>query len=342
MNYRQNFPKFFVSLHEGLVRRRRDARRTTSAYDWLPKRDERLRRAGGRSSACTRARSTASSARASTRSPRCPNKAKVGAALSKLKYLVVIDPLATETSRVLEELRRVQRRRPGEDPDRGLPPAVHLLRRGGRLAHQHRAAGCSGTGRRAEPPGEAKTDVEIIGGLFHAAARRCTSKEGGSLPGSDPQARPGRYAQPDAPVAGGAARGDQRQGAGRRRRPEGPDQGPRPRRASSWPASPSCSDDGSTACGCWIYAGGWTQAGNLMARRDTADPTGLGNTLSWAWSLAGQPAHPLQPRLGRPGRQALGPEARWHLLERQGLGGRRRPGHRGRRRARSRAWARSS
>src|SRR5690606_12609364 len=43
-------------------------------------------------------------------------------------------------------------------------------------------------------------------------------------------------------------------------------------------------DDGTTACGCWIYAGAWTEAGNQMARRDNSDPTGIGQTLNWAWS----------------------------------------------------------
>src|SRR5690606_32556912 len=42
--------------------------------------------------------------------------------------------------------------------------------------------------------------------------------------------------------------------------------------------------DGTTACGCWIYAGAWTEAGNQMARRDNSDPTGIGQTLDWAWS----------------------------------------------------------
>jgi formate dehydrogenase major subunit len=42
--------------------------------------------------------------------------------------------------------------------------------------------------------------------------------------------------------------------------------------------------DGTTACGCWIFCGSWTQAGNQMARRDASDPTGLGATSGWAWS----------------------------------------------------------
>src|SRR5690606_2587275 len=43
-------------------------------------------------------------------------------------------------------------------------------------------------------------------------------------------------------------------------------------------------DDGTTISGCWIYAGAWTQQGNQMARRDNSDPTGIGQTLNWAWA----------------------------------------------------------
>ena len=33
-------------------------------------------------------------------------------------------------------------------------------------------------------------------------------------------------------------------------------------------------DDGTTSCGCWIFAGSWTPEGNQMARRDNADCLG--------------------------------------------------------------------
>lgn len=42
--------------------------------------------------------------------------------------------------------------------------------------------------------------------------------------------------------------------------------------------------DGSTASGCWIFAGSWTPEGNQMARRDNSDPHGLGNTPGWSWA----------------------------------------------------------
>tara|TARA_Y100000588_G_scaffold355368_1_gene410477 strand:+ start:142 stop:2532 length:2391 start_codon:yes stop_codon:yes gene_type:complete len=46
-------------------------------------------------------------------------------------------------------------------------------------------------------------------------------------------------------------------------------------------------DDGSTAAGNWIYTGSFTEAGNQMARRGTADPTGLGMHHDWgfAWPM---------------------------------------------------------
>src|SRR5256884_657559 len=43
-------------------------------------------------------------------------------------------------------------------------------------------------------------------------------------------------------------------------------------------------DDGSTLSGCWLYCGAWGPNGNLMARRDNSDPTGIGQTLNWAYS----------------------------------------------------------
>jgi len=43
-------------------------------------------------------------------------------------------------------------------------------------------------------------------------------------------------------------------------------------------------DDGTTACGNWIYCGAYTEAGNLTMRRDPSDPSGLGVHQNWAWS----------------------------------------------------------
>ena len=43
-------------------------------------------------------------------------------------------------------------------------------------------------------------------------------------------------------------------------------------------------DDGTTACGNWIYSGCFTEAGNQTARRDPSDPSNMGVHPGWAWS----------------------------------------------------------
>ena len=40
-------------------------------------------------------------------------------------------------------------------------------------------------------------------------------------------------------------------------------------------------DDGTTASGCWIYSGCWTERGNMMARRDATDPMEQNSRLPW-------------------------------------------------------------
>jgi formate dehydrogenase major subunit len=43
-------------------------------------------------------------------------------------------------------------------------------------------------------------------------------------------------------------------------------------------------DDGSTSSGDWLFCGSWTEAGPLMQRRGTDDPSGLGIYANWGWS----------------------------------------------------------
>jgi formate dehydrogenase major subunit len=43
-------------------------------------------------------------------------------------------------------------------------------------------------------------------------------------------------------------------------------------------------DDGTTACGNWLYSGSWTEAGPQQQRRNTDDASGLGIYPNWAWS----------------------------------------------------------
>ncbi len=67
-----------------------------------------------------------------------PNRGKVTAGLAKLKLLVTIDPLETETARFWENHGVHNAGRHRRDPDRGDPAPVVVLRRGRGLAHQLR------------------------------------------------------------------------------------------------------------------------------------------------------------------------------------------------------------
>ena len=62
-------------------------------------------------------------------------------------------------------------------------------------------------------------------------------------------------------------------------------------------------DDGTTACGCWIYSGVFPEPGRNRARERKLTDNPLAARLGLR--LAAQPPHPVQPRIGRPRRPAL-------------------------------------
>ncbi len=49
------------------------------------------------------------------------------------------------------------------------------------------------------------------------------------------------------------------------------------------PSFGALKDDGTTSCGNWLFAGSYTEAGNMAARRKKDDPTGLGLFPEWSW-----------------------------------------------------------
>ncbi len=65
-------------------------------------------------------------------------------------------------------------------------------------------------------------------------------------------------------------------------------------------------DDGTTACGNWIYGGSFTEAGNMMARRDNSDPGDTGAYSKWSFSWPANRRIIYNPRLCGHQRQAVG------------------------------------
>lgn len=207
-----------------------------------------------------------------------PNKAKLIKGFSKLKFMVIMDPLATETSEFW--------RNAGESNDVDtasiqtevfrLPTSCFAEEDGalvnsGRWLQWHWKA--------AEPPAEAKTDIEIMATLYHHI-RELYKKEGGTF--ADPINNVyWPYSNPMHPTAAELAK----ELNGRAIADVYDANGNVIRKAGEQLAGfGEMRDDGSTLGGCWIYAGSWTEAGNMMARRDNSDPTGIGQTLNWAWA----------------------------------------------------------
>jgi formate dehydrogenase major subunit len=276
MNYWSNYSKFFVSLMKAFYGPNATAD-NNFGYDWLPKMDgaydvlalfERMHQGRMNGFVCQGFNPLAS----------VSNKAKVSSALSKLKYLVVMDPLATDTSEFWKDYGELNKVDPTQIQTEvfRLPAALFAEHEGsftnsGRVIQWHWKA--------ADGPGETREDTAIMGELF-TRLRTLYATEGGanpepilklhwpyripSHPSSQELAREiSGYAISDLADASGTVTvkaGEQVAGFGVLR------------------------NDGSTACGNWLYSGMWSQAGNLTARRDNSDPSGLGQTLNWGYA----------------------------------------------------------
>jgi formate dehydrogenase major subunit len=209
-----------------------------------------------------------------------PNKAKMDACLASLKFLVIMDPLATETS----EFWRNAGEHNDVDPAKIRTevfrlPTTCFAEENGSLTNSSRWLQWHWKG--ANPPGEARSDLEIMAGLF-TRMRALYAQEGGRYP--DPIVNLSwKYAQPESPSAEEIAR--EYSGSALKDLADAKDPTKVVRKAGEQLAGfAELRDDGSTQSGCWIFCGAWGPTGNLMARRDNSDPTGIGQTINWAWS----------------------------------------------------------
>jgi formate dehydrogenase major subunit len=278
MNFGQNFAKWHTSQQKAFWGNAATPE-NNFAYDWLPKRDaaydvlaifERMHQGKVNGFIMQGFNPLAA----------LPNKKKVSQAMSKLKYLVIIDPLRTESGEFWKNFGEFNNVKP-EDiqtevirlPSSSFAEDAGTFTSSGRVIQWHWAG--------QDPPGEAKTDREIIGSLF-VKLRDMYRKDGGKLP--EPIVNlTWAYSTPTNPPPeevlreiSGRAIADVVD--------------PKDKTKVLVPAGQQLAgfgqlqDDGSTACGNWIYGGVWSQAGNLSARRDTLDPGNLGNNLTWGYS----------------------------------------------------------
>ncbi len=286
-SYWQNYPKFFVSLQKAWWGNAATAENQW-AYHYLPKWDvgydvlrafEMMNQGKLNGYICQGFNPVGS----------FPNKKKIVAGLSKLKFLVVIDPLVTETSEFWKNYGEYNDVKSEEIQTTVFRfPSTCFAEEDGSLTNSSRWLQWHWKG--APPPGEALGDPEIIAALW-TRLKAAYVKEGGAFPdpivnltwpykiphSPSPEELAMEYngkaltdvlappdpkvpVDPKAPPKVLVPAGQQLAGFGQLR------------------------DDGSTACGCWVYSGAWTQAGNQMARRDNSDPWGIGQTQNWAWA----------------------------------------------------------
>ncbi len=278
MSYWQNYSKFHTSLMKAWYGPAAN-KDNDYAYDWLPKLDksydslrmfDMMFEGKINGFVCQGFNPLAS----------YPDKAKVTKALSNLKFMVVMDPLATETSEFWMNY--------GEHNDVDSSkiqtevfrlPTTCFAEEDGSLVNSSRWLQWHSKG--ADAPGEARNDIQILSELF-LTLRDMYAKEGGAF--SDPIQHlhwPYRHAMEPTPEElakeyNGYALDDI------------PDPADKTRvlfkKGQQLSSFSQLADDGTTASGNWIFCGCWTEAGNQMARRDNSDPSGIGLAPNWAWS----------------------------------------------------------
>jgi len=129
------------------------------------------------------------------------------------------------------------------------------------------------------PPGDAKLDQEILARIF-LKVRELYQKEGGKFPDAILKAT-WSYTNPNNPSLAEVAK----EINGKAIADVTDEKTPTTIKAGQQlPGFAFLRDDGSTTSGNWLYCGSWTEAGPLMQRRGTDDPSGLGVYPNWGWS----------------------------------------------------------
>ncbi len=191
-----------------------------------------------------------------------PDTTRVLGAMSRLKWMVVIDPFMVDSAEFWNA--------PGNDPSQVSTevlylPATHWIERDGSFTNSGRWAQWKDAVIEASEG--VRSDTWIVSELFWRV-KKLYEEEGGAY--HEPLlSLKWDYLNPRLPTLVELARevngydletGELLSSFGQLR------------------------DDGTTASGNWLYCGSFTEEGNLMARRGSADPTGLGMHHDWAWN----------------------------------------------------------
>ncbi len=197
-----------------------------------------------------------------------PDSNQVRDALGKLKWLVVMDALPTTSSEFWHA--------PGVDAasvktEVFMVPTTHWIEKDGSFVNSGRWS--QWKDQVLPPEGQARHDHWILADVFQRV-KKLYQAQGGKFP--DPvMALTLNYKDPAKPELDEIAK-----------EINGKDLTTGKQMASF----ALLRDDGTTTTGDWIYTGSYTEAGNLMKRRQGVqdpkanDPTGMGFFANWAWS----------------------------------------------------------
>ncbi len=288
MNYWQNYPKFMVSLLKAAYGKAA-TKENDYGYSWLPKVDGNYSwmyifddmyrgsssRAGGKEPAPEGFISFGMNPVGLG-----PNSKKMVAALSKLKWLVVVENVETEAAIFWKAPKDY------DPPDTSkiatevfLLPAATFAEKDGTFTNS--ARWLQWKWKAIDPPGQAKADQEILARMV-LAVRELYKKEGGALP--EPILNISwAYTNPVSPDLSEVLK--EMSGKALADIPDPKDKTKILKTAGQQlDGFGQLQDDGSTMCGNWLHSGVYTEAGNNAQRRNNADPTGLGMFHNWGFS----------------------------------------------------------
>jgi len=277
VSYWQNTGKFFVSFQKAIYG---DAAKADNdwAFDWLPKFD-----GGGYDiirafEMMNKGQMNGYICQGFNPLQAFPDKGKIRRGLGKLKFLVVMDPLDTETSRFWEHFGPQNPSDPASIQTEVFQlPTTCFAEENGSLVNS--ARWLQWHWKAADPPGVAKTDIWIMAGIFHRM-REMYRKEGGAFP--DPILNlTWAYTDPTDPDPEELAKDMNGRALADIKDPTG---AVTVKAGQLLDGFAQLQADGTTSSGCWIFSGSYTEKGNQMARRDATDPREQGIAPNWAWS----------------------------------------------------------
>lgn len=276
INYWGNYPKFFISFMKTMYGNKA-TKDNDWCYDWLPKWDKsydilrfsKMMRDGDATGFICQGFNPLAA---------FPDKNSVRDGLSKLKFLISIDPLLTETAEFWQNHGEMNDIDPSTIQTEVFKlPAACFAEEDGAIVNSARWLQWHWPA--TNPPFEAKHDIDIMSLIF-LRIQQLYREEGGVF--SDPILNlVWDYDQINKPSPEELAREYNGKALSDITDVKGNVILKRGQQLSGFD---QLKDDGSTACGIWIFSGCWTEVGNQMARRDPADPSGRGIHSGWSWA----------------------------------------------------------